>query len=203
MDIDMKILRDNFTIIDGLLRRIGYVPGEYFSVQIIRRGKDHPELPSANRTFCSYYIEEPGDLEKFKEEIIQLTEIFGCRAYIYLCRRNYQKTMLATIQEMSRRLLESDCKKPWKIFDSASTSVKSSIKLWVIDLDEPEHLEQVDKIKSTIEATEPYSPVFAQIPTRTGIHLITHPFNILKFHETWPGIEIKKTASPTLLYCNI
>ncbi len=199
----MKILRDNFTIISELLQQIGYVPGEYFSVQIIRRGKDHPELPSANRTFCSYYIEEPGDLEKFREEIIQVTELFGCRAYIYLCRRNYQKTMLATIQEMSRRLLEGDCKRPWKIFDSASTSVKSSIRLWVIDLDEPEHLRQVDKIKATIETIGPCNLVFAQIPTRTGIHLITYPFNVLKFNEKWPGIDIKKTVSPTLLYCNI
>lgn len=199
----MKILRDNFVIIDELLKRIGYVPGEYFSVQIIRRGKDHPELPSANRTFCSYYIEEPGDLEKFREEIIQATELFGCRAYVYLCRRNYQKTMLATIQEMSRRLLEGDYKKPWKIFDSASTSVKSSVRLWVIDLDEPEHLEHVEDIRAAIEATEPCKPVFAQIPTRTGIHLITYPFDVLKFYETWPGIDIKKTVSPTLLYCNI
>ena len=67
--IDMKILRDNFVLMDEILSRIGYVPGEYFSVQIIRRGKDHPELPSANRTFWSYYIEKPGDLEKFREEI--------------------------------------------------------------------------------------------------------------------------------------
>lgn len=199
----MKILRDNFVIIDELLRRIGYVPGEYFSVQIIRRGKDHPELPSANRTFCSYYIEEPGDLEKFREEIIQATELFGCRAYVYLCRRNYQKTMLATIQEMSRRLLEGDYKKPWKIFDSASTSVKSSVRLWVIDLDEPEHLKHVEEIRAAIEATDPCKPIFAQIPTRTGIHLITYPFDVLKFYETWPGIDIKKTVSPTLLYCNI
>ena len=169
----MKILRDNFVIIDELLRRIGYVPGEYFSVQIIRRGKDHPELPSANRTFCSYYIEEPGDLEKFREEIIQATELFGCRAYVYLCRRNYQKTMLATIQEMSRRLLEGDYKKPWKIFDSASTSVRSSVRLWVIDLDEPEHLEHVKDIRAAIEATEPCKPVFAQIPTRTGIQVLS------------------------------
>ncbi len=199
----MKILRDNFVIIDELLRRIGYVPGEYFSVQIIRRGKDHPELSSANRTFCSYYIEEPGDLEKFREEIIQATELFGCRAYVYLCRRNYQKTMLATIQEMSRRLLEGDYKKPWKIFDSASTSVKSSVRLWVIDLDEPEHLKHVEEIRAAIEATDPCKPIFAQIPTRTGIHLITYPFDVLKFYETWPGIDIKKTVSPTLLYCNI
>jgi hypothetical protein len=199
----MKILRDNFMIIDELLKRIGYVPGEYFSVQIIRRGKDHPELPSANRTFCSYYIEEPGDLEKFREEIIQATELFGCRAYVYLCRRNYQKTMLATIQEMSRRLLEGDYKKPWKIFDSASTSVKSSVRLWVIDLDEPEHLKHVEEIRAAIEATDPCKPIFAQIPTRTGIHLITYPFDVLKFYETWPGIDIKKTVSPTLLYCNI
>jgi hypothetical protein len=111
--------------------------------------------------------------------------------------------MLATIQEMSRRLLEGDYKKPWKIFDSASTSVKSSVRLWVIDLDEPEHLKHVEDIRAAIEATEPCKPIFAQIPTRTGIHLITYPFDVLKFYETWPGIDIKKTMSPTLLYCNI
>lgn len=199
----MKILRDNFIIIDELLRRIGYVPGEYFSVQIIRRGKDHPELPSANRTFWSYYLEEQGDLEKFREEIIWLTETFGCRAYVYPCRRNCQKAMLATVKEMSGRLMEGDYKKPWKIFNSASSSMKPSVGLWIVDLDEPEHLKHVEDIKAAIEVTEPCKPVFAQIPTRTGIHLITHPFNVQKFYEKWPGIDIKKTASPTLLYCNI
>ena len=199
----MKILRDNFVLMDEILSRIGYVPGEYFSVQIIRRGKDHPELPSANRTFWSYYIEKPEDLEKFREEIIWLTETFECRAYIYLSRRNCQKAMLATVREMSARLMEGDYKKPWKIFNSASAEMKPSVNYWVLDIDEPEHIERVEEIKASIADIEPCKPVFAEVPTRTGVHLITNPFNVLKFQEQWPGIEIKKTASPTLLYCNI
>ena len=44
----------------------------YFAVELIRRGKDNPDLSAANYHFKNYYIRKPEDLDKYKQEIIDL-----------------------------------------------------------------------------------------------------------------------------------
>ena len=41
----------------------------YFDIQLIRRGKDHPDLPAANYTFKTYYIDCLDNFDKYKDEI--------------------------------------------------------------------------------------------------------------------------------------
>ena len=45
---------DNFKLIKSLLT----FPNDdiYYHLQILRRGKDHPELPAANRMIKAYFI---------------------------------------------------------------------------------------------------------------------------------------------------
>ena len=45
---------DNFELIKSFLE----FPSDdiYYHLQILRRGKDHPELPAANRMIKSYFI---------------------------------------------------------------------------------------------------------------------------------------------------
>jgi hypothetical protein len=43
------------------------------------------------------------------------------------------------------------------------------------------------------------SKIEAIIPTRNGHHLITKKFNVLKFKEAYPDLDIQK-RNPTLLY---
>jgi hypothetical protein len=37
------------------------------------------------------------------------------------------------------------------------------------------------------------------IKTRSGFHIITQPFNVMKFKEKYPDVDIQK-KNPTLLY---
>ena len=48
----------------------------FFHLQVIRRGKDHPDLPSANKVIKTYYIQSKEHLNKVKNEVIQLCETF-------------------------------------------------------------------------------------------------------------------------------
>ena len=41
----------------------------YFDVQLIRRGKDHPNLPSSNYMFKTYYFDCISNFDKAKDEI--------------------------------------------------------------------------------------------------------------------------------------
>ena len=45
-----------------------------------------------------------------------------------------------------------------------------------------------------------YSKFIAEIPTKSGCHLITTPFNLQQFKEKYPDIDVHKN-NPTLLYC--
>ena len=51
----METMIDNFEFIKPFLK----FPNDdiYYHLQILRRGKDHPELPAANRVIKSYFIQ--------------------------------------------------------------------------------------------------------------------------------------------------
>ena len=54
-----------------------------------------------------------------------------------------------------------------------------------------------------IDTLEPYSidtKYITNIPTKSGWHIITTPFNLQQFKEKYPNIDVHKN-NPTLLYC--
>lgn len=111
----------------------------YFSVEIIRRGKDHPDLPAANYHFKTYYINTIVELDLFKEEIKTLCDTFKMRAYFSINQKSYYQVMLNTSAELSRRLAGHDYKKPYAIWKSCSGKyLNNRDKRWVIDIDNPE-----------------------------------------------------------------
>ena len=87
-------------------------------------------------------------------------------------------------------------------------------KTWIVDIDDnPPESGLVLKVKDIISRCEPVDTtgglrkVIATIPTRSGTHLITKPFNHQRFNEL-KKIEIKvdseieiKKDNPTVLYC--
>jgi hypothetical protein len=40
----------------------------YFVIELMRRGKDNPDMPAANYHFKNYYIRKPEDLDKYRNE---------------------------------------------------------------------------------------------------------------------------------------
>ena len=85
---------DNFELIKPLLE----FPNDdiYYHLQILRRGKDHPELPAANRVIKSYFICSLESLDYVEEEIKKLCEFFGARAYINLTPKSIKKNYNVT-----------------------------------------------------------------------------------------------------------
>ena len=53
-----------------------------------------------------------------------------------------------------------------------------------------------------IDTLEPYSmdtKYITNIPTKSGWHIITTPFNLQQFKEKYPDIDVHKN-NPTILY---
>lgn len=192
---------DNFELITSLLK----FPNNdiYYHLQIIRRGKDHPNLPAANRTIKAYFITDVNDLNFYKQEIKDLCKFFEARAYINLAPKSIRKTTMLQLKYLAQRTYEDDFQKIWKSWNTCAIKIKGEESRWVVDIDcSLEKMIYWWDIKEYInEKCEPVgNKIISIIPTKNGNHLITIPFNIKQFKEKYPDIDVHKN-NPTLLYC--
>ena len=197
---------DNFEQIKSLLE----FPNDdiYYHLQILRRGKDHPELPAANRVIKPYFICSLESLDYVEDEIKKLCEFFGARAYINLSPKSIKKTTMLQLKYLAQRVYEGDFKKIWKSWNTCAGEIKGEKPRWVVDIDntnidntnlQKENYEE--RLVKYLDYLEPIgNKVVAKIPTKSGFHLITTPFNLQQFKEQCPDIDIHKN-NPTLLYC--
>lgn len=172
----------------------------YYVIELIRRGKDNPDLSAANVHFKNYYINKIEDVDKFMPEIIGICNLLNIRAYFAVNRKSYQQVMWDTIAEMSRRSAAHDYKKPYSIWESCSGKYfQDSNKLWVLDIDKEDAdeynatIEQLASLyKSLIEGRcQPKRDIIATIPTMTGLHIISKPFDVCEFNNALVELGLK------------
>ena len=193
---------DNFKLIKSLLE----FPNDdiYYHLQILRRGKDHPELPAANRVIKPYFICSLESLDYVEDEIKKLCEFFGARAYINLAPKSIKKTTMLQLKYLAQRAYEGDFKKIWKSWNTCAGEIKGEEPRWVVDIDTyMDYYESeafMDFINNYIEPFNGDVKCLEWIPTKNGYHLITTPFNLQQFKEKYPDIDVHKN-NPTLLYC--
>lgn len=182
----------------------------YFVIELIRRGKDHPDKPAANYHFKNYYIRRPEDLDKYAEEIVGVCNLLGLRAYASINYKSFRQVTLNTITELAHRVSYNDYNKSYAVFESCSGKYcNPKNKRWIIDIDDCDSdNKNVQSIKSIIHNCEPIgNKIIKCFPTKSGIHLITKPFDRMQFQDTLRYLpleqpEIKKNHL-TLLYENV
>jgi hypothetical protein len=182
----------------------------FFDVQLIRRGKDHPNLPAANYTFKTYYIDSMELFERYWEEIKTCCDMFGLRAYVSVNAKSKKEARNKTCERMAHNIVINESRKPWKDFASVCGGLDGEEKRWVVDVDDCENIcHRVNNITTIIRMCESgyEDNIVTVFPTRSGFHIITHPFNLQKFKTLCAehGIEapeIKKNHI-TLLYENL
>lgn len=210
-------MTDNFKRYKEFIELCGGLPetnekgtlDKYYVIELMRRGKDNPNMPAANYHFRNYYIYSWHDLEKYEQEIKDICTLLKMRAY---CSVNYKlmsQVALDTVAESARRIAAHDFKKFYNIFESASGKfVDRSNSIWVVDVDNVDKHFPLESLITYINSMESgyKQNVIYIMPTKSGLHLITHPFNLQKFNESWntslAAIDIKKNHL-TLLYENL
>lgn len=182
----------------------------YFVVELIRRGKDNPDLPAANYHFKNYYIRKPEDLDKYKQEIKSLCEILHLRAYASVNIKSFKQVSLDTMAELAKRIAKNDYRKNYAVFESCSGQYcHSGDKQWVVDLDDCKlHDEYPETVKKLINSCKPDgNKIVTEFPTKSGVHIITTPFDRQQFIELCEEYDIKdvdiKKNHLTLLYENL
>lgn len=159
---------------------------KYYVIELMRRGKDNPDMSAANYHFRNYYIYSWHDYEKYEQEIKDICTLLKMRAYGSVNYKLMSQVALDTLAESARRIAAHDYKKFYNIFESASGKfVERGNNLWVVDSDEKIDDMQLNALCLYIDSMESgYDRNVVYImPTKSGNHLICHPFNLNQFHQ--------------------
>jgi hypothetical protein len=192
--------------------------GDFYMLYVFKRKKDQPEGERDNhqsvRTIKTYCIESIDHLERRWDEIIQLCEMFKARAYIHVQKQNHFDVSLNMMVALAQRIQDGNHNQKG-LFDSVVGQIKTQEKRWIIDVDDIKEASptmmayieyecmpftkiKFDKMGMPI-GYEVGPKIEAIIPTKSGHHLITKKFDVMKFKERYPDLDIQK-KNPTLLY---
>lgn len=208
---------DNFDQISKLLKWNS--DDEFYFVQILQRKKDNPGnvngSNNSSRLIKAYYIDSLEKLNKQKEEMIALADMFNARVGINLNRRSYYKTAFNTLQAMANQLHNKEFKYLYRTWNTAC-GIHNGVddKIWLLDVDnldpnselfdmfdDPEN-RRYSALIDCINKAQPIvntNKIIARIPSKSGYHLITSGFDTREFSNLFPEIEIHRN-NPTNLY---
>lgn len=181
----------------------------FLHLQILRRGKDHPGLPAANKLIRSWLVRSAEHLESLKDEVVFLCEHYGARAYISCVPKSIEKLNQLIMRKLTDNQYTGNVINPWHVFNSACGELQGVEKRWVVDIDTKD-ADELEFIKLEIDRiwvnTHPQdwgkiresAWLLAKIPTLNGYHLITYPFNLQEFRKRFPEVEVKKNGLTAL-----
>lgn len=202
-------MTDNFTQISELLKFDN--ENQFYFLQILQRKKDHKGTNTklgpnnSSRLIKAYYIYSAEKLLELKPEIIALCNLFNARAGISLNRRDAYKISLELIALAANQLRSGHYGTMSKLYNTVCGQHHSdSDKTWILDVDGVDLISPGrDDIRDIDEYIATQNPVglkvIAIIPTKSGYHMITKPFDPREFSVKYPEIEIHKN-NPTTLY---
>ena len=199
---------DNFELFAKKLFETPLNEDEFYFLQILVRGKDghHVSGNNKNRLVKYYTITSPEQLLSLKNEILAICHVDNARAYIHPTKRNAKEVANIAVELAVHTFVSQN----WIGFKSmystaCGQSFVKSDKKFIVDLDDIHEGDAIlDEIRQKIysyrgHGGENSEKVFMTVPTKSGVHLITWPFDIGQFEKDFPGIDIHKN-NPTLLY---
>lgn len=211
-------MTDNFDRITEYFRSFGKLPEKvtehndyFFDVLILRRGKDHPELPAANYTYGHYYYDNIERFIRCQPDIKKMCEMFKSRAYVSATLRSKEMLMKQIMCSAATIINNGGETLPWNIVGHSCDIMSVRDKRWVVDVDNTaEGSDNFNKICEIIRQcdSEYEDPIITTMPTKSGVHLITHPFNLQQFNDRARIAKIDdvpevKKNHITLLYENV
>lgn len=212
-------MTDNFALIKDFIQsqhncKFDESEDSFYTIEIIGRRKDKSSVEA--HKFKTYFIRRIEDLDKYEAEIKTICDALKMRAYISINSKSFRQITLNTIAEYADRIAKNNFDKPYSVFESCTGKfVNRSSQLWIIDVDR----EDADRFNCTLDdlvtyyrtaieyECEPKKKIVTIIPTKSGKHIICHPFNISKFMSvvchTFDIESLIKKNNNTLLYENI
>ena len=169
--------------------------GEFYYISIIQRSKDGILVRGAHdnaRRIRTFYVFSLDEFDRVIPFITEICDKLGARAYIEMNRKNIFKCQLECIKRLLEGI-EHQALKSRTIMDSVVAAAPSRDKLWLIDVDAPEALEEA------VNYIEKKNATYYIIPSVNGKHIITSRFDPREWY--FENAEIKRNAF-TILYYN-
>lgn len=203
---------NNFFILKPLIESL-QLPQGYFHLQIICRNKDSKNLDNYDipheQIIKTYLIKDITHLDNIMGDIVVLCESFRARAYINLSCKWLKDLQNNALYKLALNNYTGNIVNLNGLFNSCAAEVTSDEPIWVIDIDDNCNIDIEiikDKLyelyseyqKNPIKDLKPY--IYGEIPTPNGNHLLVRPFNLQKFGELFPNIQVHKNSAGTLLY---
>lgn len=200
---------DNFELIKSMFY-FNEANDMFFHLQIVQRAKDHKgeNKKVKEGAIKTYFIRSREHLDRVKEEVIFLCEHYGARAYINVAGKDFRNLQVLLLAKLAEYNLNGTVRDPRRILNSAAGELKSRNPKWVVDIDDVsikdkvlEWLDNYFKVREHSVANDRYGIyLYAEVPTKSGIHLISQPFNLKEFHDTFPDVDVHKNSMGTVLY---
>lgn len=171
---------------------------DFYYLQILQRKKENPQLGSNSRVIKNYYISSQECLLNRYDEIKQLCHQFNARASIRLNVRSYESVAFKALENIANSMRNREYKFIKASYDRAcGLGHNDKEKKWILDIDEID-IDNLEFIKKDLITLSNKDIILEEIESKSGIHLITKPFNSFVFLDIHK-IEIHKD-NPTNLY---
>lgn len=175
---------------------------DFYYLQILQRKKENVGIGSNSRVIKNYYITSKEYLLKRYDEIKKLCEFFNARASIRLNKRSFEKVGFKMLENTANSMRNREYKFLNKSYDRAcGQGHDDKNKKWILDVDDSTWLNsQTEELIEFLHNLQPIGNKYIiEIPSKSGLHIITSPFNIEEFNKKYQGIEIHKD-NPTNLF---
>jgi len=182
-------------------------PNDFYFLQVLKRRKENPDLGKDMINLRDYYIFSKDDLVRRMPGIIDLCDSERARAYLRLNVRNSKKTSLETLRRLADMIASGNYNAGWRAWASCSGEFHSDPdKKWIVDIDwkdleSKSDLNQISILIKDLQEETGRDPMVEMIPTLNGVHIISRPFNMKKFRDFFPNIDVHKD-NPTILYAS-
>lgn len=196
-------LIDNFSKIKSLM--LFDNPGDdFYRIKILKRNKENPGMSRIIKTIDVFYVDSLEDFEKIENQIKKSCKENNARAYFDVNKKSRKKVAFKMISYVASQIEQENYKSLQSAYDSCISKIHAQKdKKWIVDVDK-EDLPIFDSIMKTIEEILKLNKqkdykIIDVIPTVSGKHIISNPFNLQLFKEKFPNIDVHKN-NPTLLY---
>jgi len=183
---------------------------DFYFLQILQRKKDNKNGTKVNgsnnnsRLVKAYYVKSVEHFDFIVPEVIELCNIFNARAGFNLNKRSFRKMALQHLKKVTDQLINGSYDKAHKAYSSVVGAFSNDTdKKWVLDIDDVDDVSPL--LLNFINNCEPKSKsledskIIALIPSKSGFHVITKPFNVMEFKKVYQEISIHKN-NPTNLF---
>jgi hypothetical protein len=185
-------------------------PDTYYFIQILKRRKDNPDMDKDMRVIDDIFIYSIEQFNRMENEIIKKCIDNNARAYFRINKRSLKKSAMMMLKRVTDLIISENYKSVKNAYSSVSGEFHGDDdKKWIVDIDNFDKSKMGESLRAhavyqnveMLQRETGREPMMEVVPTKSGVHIVTRPFNLQKFKEMYPEIDVHKD-NLILLFCN-